>query len=105
MSEGTAIININDESFDKVVSEGITIVDFWAPWCLPCLRQGSILKKVFKRIGDRIKVCKLNVDDNQKSAQKFEIISIPTLLIFRDGKVEKKFIGIQDEKTLIEAVT
>ena len=104
MSESNGVLNITDESFDKVVAQGTTIVDFWASWCFPCRIQGPILSAVSRKIGDRVKVCKLNVDDNQQTAQKYQIASIPTLIVFKNGKVDKTFVGVQDEKSLMEAV-
>lgn len=104
MIKNNGVININDENFDKVISQGITIVDFWAPWCMPCRIQGPILEKVSTKVNGNIRVCKMNVDDNMMTAQKYGIISIPTLMIFRDGKVERKFIGVQSEDTLLNAV-
>ncbi|MCK4835234.1 MAG: thioredoxin [Candidatus Aminicenantes bacterium] len=104
MSNTNGVLNINDDSFDKVISEGTTIVDFWAPWCMPCRLQGPILENVSKKMGDKVKVCKLNVDDNMRTAQKYEIVSIPSLLILKDGQVDKKFVGVQDEDTLINSI-
>jgi thioredoxin 1 len=104
MSESNGVMDINDQNFDQIISEGVTIVDFWAPWCLPCRLQGPILKNVSGKVGDKAKICKMNVDENMTTAQKYGIVSIPTLLVFRDGEIDKKFIGVQDEQTLINAV-
>lgn len=104
MVKNNGVININDENFDKVISQGVTIVDFWAPWCLPCRIQGPILEKVSKQVNENVRVCKMNVDDNMITAQKYGISSVPTLLVFRDGQLEKKFIGVQGEETLLKAV-
>lgn len=104
MAETTGVININDDSFEKVIAQGTTIVDFWAPWCMPCRLQGPILENVSKKMGDKVKVCKLNVDDNMQTARKYQIASIPTLIIFKDGRPEQTFVGVQDEDTLISSV-
>jgi thioredoxin 1 len=104
MGKNNGVINITDENFDKVIAQGVTIVDFWAPWCLPCRIQGPILEKVSKKVNENVRVCKMNVDDNMITAQKYGISSIPTLLVFRDGQMEKKFIGVQGEETLMKAV-
>lgn len=104
MTEGNGVINITDESFDKVIATGTTIVDFWAPWCFPCRLQGPILSAISQKVGNGVKVCKLNVDDNQETAHKYQIASIPTLIIFKDGRVDKTFIGVQDEASLLAAL-
>jgi thioredoxin 1 len=104
MSQTNGILTINDDSFDNVISQGTTIVDFWAPWCMPCRLQAPILENVSRKMGDKIKICKLNVDDNMRTAQKYQIVSIPTLIIFKDGQPDKIFVGVQDENTLIDSV-
>lgn len=104
MSELNGVTNLNEKNFDEVVTNGVTIVDFWAPWCMPCIMQGPILEAVSEKVKGKARVCKLNVDENEKTAQKFEINSIPTVLIFKDGKVEKRFIGVQNENTLIQSI-
>jgi thioredoxin 1 len=96
--------NIDDVEFNEITGEGVTLVDFWAPWCAPCRIQGPILEKVVKKIGDKANICKLNVDENRESAGKFGITGIPTLLIFKNGEVVKQFVGVQDEDTLVSSL-
>jgi thioredoxin 1 len=96
--------NINDSNFEQVIGKGLTIVDFWAPWCQPCLIQGPILEKVAKQVVDKAKVCKLNVDENMATPGKFGITGIPTMIIFKDGQLAKQFVGVQGEQTLVQAV-
>lgn len=96
--------NIDDSNFEQSIGEGLTIVDFWAPWCQPCLIQGPILEKVAQQVGDKAKVCKLNVDENMATPGRFGITGIPTMIIFKDGQPAKQFVGVQGEQTLVKAV-
>lgn len=98
------LINLTDNTFEETVASGTVLVDFWAPWCMPCRMQGPILEKVAARVGDSAKICKLNVDEDQLAAQKFRITSIPTLLLFKNGQVVRQFVGVQDENTLVSAI-
>ncbi len=88
-------IIISDATFEQEVlkSDTLTIVDFWAPWCGPCKMIAPILEQLAVTFGGKIKIAKLNVDENPLTAQAFGIRSIPTLILFKDGKVVDKLIG------------
>jgi len=98
------VTNLNDADFDTATSEGITLVDCWAPWCGPCRMQGPILEDVAKAISGRVKIAKLNVDEAVGVAGRFGIQAIPTLILFKDGKEVQRFIGVQPKETLIDAI-
>ena len=98
------IKEVNSESFEHEVSEGTSIVDFWAPWCMPCQMQGVILEKMSGKLPDSTKVLKLDVDQNMEVASKFGINTIPTLLVFKNGEMIHQFVGVQDEDVLMQAV-
>jgi thioredoxin 1 len=99
------IINLNQESFDKAIASGISIVDYWAPWCAPCRMQGPILESLAKNSdGIEFNIYKLNVDDNREIAMRYGINSIPTIMIFKDGEVKNSFIGVQSENSLLKAI-
>jgi thioredoxin 1 len=97
-----ADITITDASFDSEVlkSDKPVLVDFWAVWCGPCQMQGPIVEEVAKAMAGKAVVGKVNVDENPASAQKFSIMSIPTIMIFKGGTVVKQFTGVQSKETL-----
>ena len=102
MSQNT--VELDDASFAGQVQQGITLVDFWAPWCGPCRMQGPILEKVAARTQGKATVAKVNVDTAPGVAAVHGIRSIPTLMVFRDGKVVREFVGVQSETDLFAAV-
>jgi len=90
------------ENFDKEIigTAGKVLVDFWAPWCGPCRMQTPILEKIAAAGEIKAKICKLNTDENTAIAQKYGIVSIPTLILFQDGKEIERFVGVQPENVL-----
>jgi thioredoxin len=95
------ITEVTDASFQVEVIESETpvLVDFWAPWCGPCRVVAPVLEEIAQERGD-LRIVKLNVDDNQQTAATFEVLSIPTLILFREGQVAKKVIGAYPKKRL-----
>lgn len=94
---------VTDANFDSEVMKATipVLVDFWAVWCGPCQVQGPIVEALAKELDGKVKVGKMDVDQNPHTAQKFGIMSIPTLMIFHGGAVVKQFIGVQSKETLI----
>lgn len=91
-----------DQNFNQEVikSDVPVLVDFWAPWCGPCQVMGPIIAELAKEFDGKIKIGKLNVDENGATAQNFGIMSIPSIKIFKDGKVVKEFVGVQAKESL-----
>ncbi|WP_062047843.1 thioredoxin [Bacillus sp. JCM 19034] len=97
-----AIVNVTDQTFSSETSEGVVLVDFWAPWCGPCKMIAPVLEELDSEMGDKAKIVKLNVDDNQETAGKYNVMSIPTLLVFKDGDVVDQVVGFQPKDALAE---
>lgn len=98
------IKEIKDADFADIIKSGLVLVDFWAPWCGPCRMQGPILEEVATAVGDKAAIGKVNIDENSASAAKFGVQSIPTLLLFKDGKVVKQYVGVQRKDELVNAI-
>ena len=90
---------VTDANFDSFVSSGLAIVDCWAPWCGPCRRMGPIIDGLADISAGEIKVGKLNVDENQNTALNYSIMSIPALLMFKDGKLVDTIVGLDPSLT------
>lgn len=95
-------MQFTDANFQQEVveSDKITLVDFWAPWCGPCQMMGPIIEELAKEVEGKFKVGKLNVDENPEMSQKYGIMSIPAIKIFKGGQVVKDFVGVQDKDSL-----
>ncbi|TCT25057.1 thioredoxin [Melghiribacillus thermohalophilus] len=99
-----AIVNVTDQNFNQETSEGLVLTDFWAPWCGPCKMIAPVLEEINSEMGDKVKIAKLNVDENPETAQKFGVMSIPTLLLFKDGEVVDQVIGFQPKEALVQLI-
>ncbi|MGG3738988.1 thioredoxin [Aeribacillus pallidus] len=97
-----AIVHATDQSFTSDTNQGLVLVDFWAPWCGPCKMISPVLDEIDAEMGDKVKVVKVNVDENQETAGKFGVMSIPTLFVMKDGEVVDKVIGYQPKEALVE---
>lgn len=97
---------ITDANFEQEVKQSnqLTFVDFWAPWCGPCQQMGPIVEDMARELEGKVKIGKLNVDDSPNTAQEYNVMSIPTFLLFKNGqKVDEMVGGVQKEK-LVEMI-
>ncbi|MEA3357377.1 MAG: thioredoxin, partial [Patescibacteria group bacterium] len=92
-------ITLTDENFSSEVldSNKPVLVDFWASWCMPCKMLGPIIEEVAVEFGDKVKVCKLNVDEAGETASKYSIMSIPAVFIFKSGEAVERLIGLRQK--------
>ncbi|MFW2332051.1 MAG: thioredoxin [Nitrospinota bacterium] len=95
-------LEITDDNFDSTVlkSEMLSLVDFWAEWCAPCRIVGPIIDELAAEYGDKVNIGKVNVDENNKIATEYGIRSIPTILLFKNGKIVKQIVGVRSKEEL-----
>ena len=100
------IINLTAENFAELTSEGIWLVDFWATWCGPCRVQGKIIDENLEKLtATGAEVAKVNVDEQAGLAMRFNVLSIPTLIVIKNGQKTNEFVGVQSIGTLVEALS
>jgi thioredoxin 1 len=101
---GANIVTLSDDTFDETVggSEKPVLVDFWAEWCGPCKMIAPVLEEIATEQGDKLEIAKLNVDDNPNTAMKYNVMSIPTLLVFKDGEPVKRLVGAKGKGQLLQ---
>jgi len=100
------MVNVTDQNFEgEVLQSGLPVlVDFWASWCQPCLMMGPIVEEIAKEMEGKIKVAKVNVDENQSLAREYGIMSIPALFLFKNGQVVKQWVGVRSKEELKEEI-
>ena len=100
------VIELSDASFDETIhsSQEPVLVDFWAPWCGPCRMLTPIVEQIAEEFAGRAKICKLNTDQGRDTAIEFGISAIPTIILFKAGQVQKKWVGLTGKKDISAAI-
>ncbi len=98
------VIKLNNENFNKEVIEAdkLVLIDFYADWCGPCKMMSPIIDKIAEENGEKVKVCKLNVDEAQDIAMEYNVMSIPTLVMIKNGKIVDTMVGLQAKEVIEE---
>jgi thioredoxin 1 len=104
MSNNVSSVGAADFDREVVQSDKLVLVDFWAEWCGPCKMISPLLDEIAREMADKVKIVKVNVDQEQPLAQKFGIYNIPTLLFFKGGAVKEQVVGVAAKKVLVEKI-
>ncbi len=101
-----SVIELNKDNFEKEVMEAEVpvLIDFWANWCGPCRMMSPIIDKIAEEMGDKVKVCKVNVDENHELAEKYEIMTIPAFIIVKNGAETGRTIGVQPKEDILKLI-
>lgn len=99
-----SVLKLTGENFEEEVlkNEGTVLVDFYADWCGPCRMMAPIIENIGRELEGKITVAKINIDDNQDIAMKYQIMSIPTMIIFKNGEPRKTFVGVRDKDEIMK---
>jgi thioredoxin 1 len=98
------VVTLTDATFDRAIEDGVTLVDFWAPWCTPCKKQSPVVDDLAVAISNRAVVARFNIDTSKKRVKQFKLEYVPTLLLFKNGKPIKTFTGFTDQQKLVLAI-
>ena len=101
-----SVLKITKENYETEVlkSDKLVLIDFYADWCGPCKMMSPIIDEIAEEVGDKIKVGKINVDENQELAMEYEVMSIPTIIILQNGEVKNSFVGVRKMEEIISCV-
>ena len=86
--------NLTKENFDETIAEGVTLVDFWADWCGPCRMLGPVIDQLATKLEGQYKICKVNVDQEEEITARYGVMTIPTVIVFKDGEALDKRVGV-----------
>ena len=97
-----AVVSLNEKNFEEEVlqTDKIVLIDFWASWCGPCRMMSPVVDKIAEEMQDTVKVCKINIDEEQNLAVKYNVMSIPTFVVIKDGKEINRTVGVQEKEEI-----
>ena len=98
------VLNLDDSSFESTVSEGVTLVDFWAPWCGPCRMIAPVIEELAEEFEGKANICKVNTDEQQDLAVKYGIRSIPTIIFMKDGEIVDQMVGASSKQAFSDKI-
>ena len=98
------ILHLTKETFHGTIASGTTLVDFWAGWCMPCKMLAPVIEELAGELGDSVKIGKVDVDAEGELALEFGIMSIPTVVVFRDGREVQRFVGVQPKEVYLNTL-
>ena len=99
------IVKITDQTFSQDIEKGVVLIDFFAAWCCPCRMLSPILEQVAAHFKGKIKVGKLDIDANQKIAAQYQVTSVPTMIIYKNGKEHQRLVGLKDFDSIKDFIT
>lgn len=99
-----SVVNLNEKNFEEEVlkTEKTVLIDFWASWCGPCRMMSPVIDSIAEEEGNTVKVCKINIDEEQNLAVKYNVMSIPTFIVLKNGKEVARSVGVQDKNEIID---
>ena len=98
------MVKLNDENFEEEIKKGVTLVDFYADWCGPCQMLAPVLEEVAQKIGSKAQFKKLDIDKNHTIAGNYQVTSVPTMILYKEGKEVNRLVGLHDAKTIEDFV-
>lgn len=104
VAKSDKIVDLTDKNFQYQVKGKLVLVDFWASWCVPCKMMAPVLNDLAEEISGQVKVCKVNVDEYQSLASKYNIRGIPTMVLLRDGREIDRFVGAKTKQFLLDKI-
>lgn len=96
--------HLNDENFESTIAKGVTLVDFYADWCGPCKRIAPLIEEIAGEMNGKATIAKLDVETAQRTTATFQVMSIPTIIVFKDGKEFKRIVGLTDKRGLLSLI-
>lgn len=96
---------LDDDNFENTIAKGITLVDFYADWCGPCRRIAPLIEELAEEMHGKATIAKLDIEKAQKTTANFQVMSIPTIIVFKDGKERKRMVGLTDKKGLLGLIS